>query len=371
MTKLSSLLDALKARRETVFLWLKKNHSSVVKENKHLSQNGEARAYWHYGYLMATSDFIKKVEQLDTPSEKGSSEEAKAISSQNPNSSTNWKAILFVIILVLAAIVGSYSLGQYRAGVTADARLMELINESERLHTEVEKTRNQYSDAVSAIQGLSDENTHLIDLVADLRVKADKPPVIKEIVITRTVIKPSEPIYITPDLPEDYRFTLEPGLEVARFSQQDGKFSFETRELSVRNSIVIGEDKSTALLQIASSAEPDKYYEIPIDEFEVRTINKDKKKVKPDLSLAIRAGLNETPQLTASLGLTFYHPTDCIDIGGVNISGNNQVFQAGVIPIAYNIGCHLPVFDDLWIITDAFIDNHAKFGAGLGIGTKF
>lgn len=371
MKKISSLLHALKARRETVILWLKKNHPSVVKENKHLNQDGETRAYWHYGYLMAISDIIKKIEQLEASMASEPSNESRTDKVSAPSSSVNWKTIFFVIILILVALAVAFSLGEYRAKATADARLMDLINESERMHTEVAETRNKYSDTISAIKELSDENTQLVDLVADLRVKSNKPPVIKEVVVIKTVIQPSEPIYVTPDLPEEYRFTLKPGLEVARFSQENGNFSFETRELTVKNSVVIGEDKSTALLQIASSAEPDKYYEIPIDQFEVRTIDKTKKKVRPDLSLAIRAGLNENPQLTVSLGLTIYHPTDCIDVGGVNISGNNQIFQAGVIPFAYNIGCHLPVFDDLWIITDAFADSHAKFGAGLGIGTKF
>jgi hypothetical protein len=365
------LLNKLKGKREMILMWLKKNHKNIFVTNKHLKDGTEARAYWYYGYLLALTDSIKNLEANVASMEEKDKMEKNIISSPNNSNQNNWKNIFILVLIVLLISSVGYGIFQHREKETADARLMELINESTRLHTEVEETKNKYSDAVSAIKDLSDENTQLVDLVADLRVRADKPPIIKEIIVTKTVVKPSEPIYITTELPQEHRFKLSPGLEVARFSQQGGKYAFETHELSIRNSVVIGENKSTSLLQIASSAEPDKYYEIPIDDFDVRIIEPARKMFKPDLMLAARIGLNENPQLTASLNLTFLHPLKCLDALGVTIAGNSQTFQAGIIPVAYNIGCHLPVFDDLWIVTDAFVDIHAKFGAGIGLGTKF
>lgn len=70
------------------------------------------------------------------------------------------------------------------------------------------------------------------------------------------------------------------------------------------------------------------------------------------------------------VGLTLLHPTKCIDTVGVSIAGNTSTAQFGVIPLAYNIGCHLPVVDDLWITTDAYVDIEGQFGAGLGLTTK-
>jgi hypothetical protein len=278
---------------------------------------------------------------------------------------------VFVAVFAIILLIAAYLIGWEFAGDKYDKELSELVNESARLHKEVEVTNNKYSTASKAIQDLSDENTQLIDLVADLRVQANKPPIIKEVIKVVTVIEPSDPVYITPNLPDEHKFKLSPGLEVARFSKVDGQYKFETHKLTVKNSIVVGEDKSSALLQIASSVEPDVYYEIPIDDLQVRSTDEKLKLFRPDIMLSIRAGLSKNPELTAAVSLTLIHPKKCIDTVGVSVAGNSKTAQFGIIPFAYNIGCHLPVVNDLWIVTDGYVDVLGQFGAGLGIGTKF
>lgn len=286
-----------------------------------------------------------------------------------------WSRWLIVLVLFLFIALGSYSLGSK----SADDRITAMLSENQGLHTEITTTRNRVVTADRAIKQLSDEKTQLIELVAELQRRADKPPIIREVVRVQTVVEPAEPVYVVQELPPEYRFTLEPGLEVARFSTDGKDYKFTTHQLEIRNSVVIGERKSTALLQVASSADPETFYEIPIDDLQVRTTDPDLKLFRPDVHLTVRAGLSQGPQLTVSLGLTLLHPTKCVDTVGLNVSGNTSTAQVGIIPFAYNLGCHLPVVNDLWIVTDGYMSFNPRpeqplgigYGAGLGIGTKF
>ena len=281
-----------------------------------------------------------------------------------------WWRIVFPVIAILFLVL-SFGVGQLLGTNIAERRMMEALAENQHLHSEIVTTKNKYQDATKAIKQLSTEQTQLIELVAKLQKQANKPPVIRNVIVTRTIIEPAAPEFITPELPTEYRFKLEPGLEVARFNFEQGQYVFTTRRLEIKTSIVVGETQSTALLQIASDAEPGVFYDIPIDDLQVRITDPTHKLFKPQLMLGIRAGLSENPQLTAQAMLTLLHPTKCIDTVGIVVAGNNQTVQFGLSPFAYNIGCHLPVVDDLWITTDAYVDIGARFGAGLGIGSKF
>ena len=280
------------------------------------------------------------------------------------------RTIIIVLCIIAIVLIGASVKDYFSSPSKDDEELARLLAESKKLHTEIEVTKTKYSSAVDAIKELSDEKTHLIDLVAELKGKANKPPVIKEVIVYKTKIVPSEPEYITPDLPDEYIYKIGSGLRVARFAKDGKNFRFETSTLNIRTSIVVGEEKSAGLLQIASSAEPEKYYEFPIDDLQVRSTDKKLKLFKPALYLAVRAGFNQKPQLTGGLDLMFLHPKKCIDVLGVSVSGNSQTAQFGVIPFSYNVGCHIPVFENIWIIPDAFVDIHGQFGGGLGIGAK-
>ena len=281
------------------------------------------------------------------------------------------RKIVLVAILILLALVGTFGAGQYLGQHSQDSRMMQLLSENQHLHTEIITVSNKHQSAVKAISQLSDEKTHLVELVAKLQKQADKPPVIREVIVTRTVVQPAEPAVTVSTLPDEYRFKLEPGLEVARFAHDGDNYTFTTRQLDIRASVVVGENQSAGLLQIASDAEPDKFYDVPINDLKVRITDPATKIFKPQLMLGVRAGLSAHPQLTAQAMLTLVHPTKCIDTVGIVVAGNTETAQFGVSPFAYNIGCNLPVVDDLWITTDAYVDIHAQFGAGVGIGSKF
>mgnify|MGYP001573985212 CR=1 FL=1 len=47
-------------RKNTLEGWIRENCPQITKDQKHLN-NGEARNYWHYGYLMALKDILNKL----------------------------------------------------------------------------------------------------------------------------------------------------------------------------------------------------------------------------------------------------------------------------------------------------------------------
>ena len=67
---------------------------------------------------------------------------------------------------------------------------------SQHEHLTVEKNRNK--SLSQTLRQAEEDQQELLDLIAELK---DKPPEIKYIVKTVTVIEPSEPEYITPDVP--------------------------------------------------------------------------------------------------------------------------------------------------------------------------
>ena len=283
---------------------------------------------------------------------------------------TKYRAI--IILLVLEALLAGAAIATQHHSTS---KLEALLETNQHLHTEIETSRIQHQSAVKALKQLSDEHTKLEELAARLQTevqyKNHVAPVIKEVIVTRTVIEAQESSIKVDELPIEHRFILSPGIEIARFRTTNEGYLFETRNLSIRNSIVVGEHKATALLQIASSAEPDKYYDIPIDDFKFKNTDEDIKLFKPQVMLGVRAGLSAKPQLTGMVMLTMLHPMKCLDVAGIIVAANTEVAQFGIAPVSYNIGCNLPVVDDLWLTADAYIDIYAQPGAGIGIGSKF
>ena len=50
--------DRIATRERDLTCWIRDNAPQVAGEQKHLDEGSEARAYWHYGYLMALRDIL-------------------------------------------------------------------------------------------------------------------------------------------------------------------------------------------------------------------------------------------------------------------------------------------------------------------------
>lgn len=50
--------EELETRRAGIQEWLRENAPYVFADQKHLDEHSLARAYWHYGYMVALSDAL-------------------------------------------------------------------------------------------------------------------------------------------------------------------------------------------------------------------------------------------------------------------------------------------------------------------------
>ena len=59
LNRLQTVHERISDQADEIEVWLKENHPEVVTDQKHLDKGTEARAYWHYGRLIALRDALQ------------------------------------------------------------------------------------------------------------------------------------------------------------------------------------------------------------------------------------------------------------------------------------------------------------------------
>ena len=278
--------------------------------------------------------------------------------------------LVLLAILLMVTMVGGYAIGAKIERDSSSKSIKELLSARDILYTEVKSAKTQSTSLEKALKDLSDKNTELLDLVAQLQ---DRPEKVRFVTVTETVVGPSEPTVIMAEPPAEHTFRLQDSLAVARFAYDpdvEFPYSFETYELTFRNSVVLSEKSASGLLQIASSENPDVFIEVPIDSFDVRTID-ELRLFEPNIGVGLTISAGEEPDLLGSIFVSFFHPHKNIDVLGFRIAVSGQAAQLGIDLAGYNIAAHVPVLTDLWTHVGIGIDLNAKPSGHLSLGTKF
>ncbi|HLX25149.1 MAG TPA: hypothetical protein VKR38_17500 [Usitatibacter sp.] len=55
--------DSIRGCAEALEKWLEEHAPQVRKQQAHLDEGTDARAYWNYGYLMALRDVLKTMDR--------------------------------------------------------------------------------------------------------------------------------------------------------------------------------------------------------------------------------------------------------------------------------------------------------------------
>ena len=111
----------------------------------------------------------------------------------------NTKVQLTLLGVVLLFVLASgYAIGAKIERDSANQSLSELLSSKEKLYEEVEVVKTRSATLQQSIQQLSDKNTELLDLVAQLQTRPDK---IRYVTVTETVIKSADPVVESIDLP--------------------------------------------------------------------------------------------------------------------------------------------------------------------------
>jgi hypothetical protein len=272
---------------------------------------------------------------------------------------------IITAVIVLLICIGVFVAGYGLADCSARAEYDALLSLHETQHTEVVIAKNKVTSLGKALSSLQNDNLDLLGIVQELK---DRPPQIRYITHIETVLQPSDPIIITPELPENYLFQLEDSITVAEFSVVDEKYKFETFALTFRNTVILGEKSTASLVQVASSYNPNTFYEVP-SELIVKKINR-QKLFEPNFGMGVTFSLPE-PRLTGSFLFTFLHPLEELDVAGIRISANDKTLKFGIDGVAYNLGKPLPIITDTWIGAGASVDITGKFSGDITLSTKF
>ena len=299
----------------------------------------------------------------------------------------NQSTFTLIGLALIASFVGFF-VGSCSKEQDQEQTIEYLMESVPEVHTEIKEVKVQDQSLLNTIKELSDENTQLLDLVRKLK---NKPTEVVYVTQTETVIQAANPKEIFDELPDNYQHKTKEGLILAEFNVLEPvpelsviseslnidhdptkySFAFETYDLTIKNSVVIGKKSATSLLQVASSKEPDKFYEIPIDNLTVVNTEEPHKKLEANVGISLTAGLSEKPELLVSVFGSFIHPIKNLDVLGVRLSGNTTNFVFGVDAVGYNVGAHLPVFTDLWVHGGVGVDLWGKPQGLLSLGTKF
>jgi hypothetical protein len=267
-----------------------------------------------------------------------------------------------VSILLVACFI--LLVGYGLASGVSDARYNNLLGTYQSHLEEAKVVRNKNKTLSGALNALETDNDDLKSLIAELEAR---PKEIQYITKTETVLVPSDPIVITPDLPQEHLYTLEDNIVIARFSQDNPGYRFETYALKFRNTMVVSKNRTAASLQIQTSHDPDNWHELPID-VEVNRVS-DQKLFEPHVGLGVTTGL-PSPDVSGSAYVSLLHPGDNLDVLSLRLSGNQNTASLGVDPVGYNLGAHLPVFTDLWVYGGVGLNTDLQGQVNLTIGSK-
>lgn len=184
-------------------------------------------------------------------------------------------------------------------------------------------------------------------------------PVIKEIIkeVPRDRIKyvtkvetrliSSDPVYVS-ELPKEYYFKTKDNLVVASILPDNDSFALDTYDLDIVSNTVILDSQAVTSTTVTSSYDPDFTIRLPS---KTQTFSLPVRKIfSPSIGLGV--GL-EVPSFEPNVLLwnTNIHLKN-FDLLGASVSASQGSFGFGIVPLAYNIGAPLPLFDNFWLGTD-------------------
>lgn len=278
--------------------------------------------------------------------------------------STQTKISLVVgLIIILCTLFSGVALGNYLGQLQSKAAYESLLQSYRVQHEHISVVNNKIQTTEKALVALTDEHTDTLSLLAKLKAV---PSEVKYITRVETKLVPTDPVYISQILPREYTYKSGP-LITGKFSSAED-YKFTTYELSFRTTLLTTKNKTAVLVQGSSSADPDKYYDLPSEVIVSR--QSDHKVLAPQLALGITAG-GPSWDLGGSVIMPWLHPVETLDVLSPRLTVSSKQVRIGVDAVSYNVGKPLPIVDDLWISLGGSTNLQAKPNLDLSISTKF
>lgn len=243
-----------------------------------------------------------------------------------------------------------------------ESELADIVALNEMTLQELDTERIEHRSTIKLLQDSDIYTDTLEQQIVDLKAQ---PNQIKYVVRTETVIQ-AGPVITVREVPNDYIFRLKNGLAVAAIDKQDDEYDLLTYDLSLRGQIVMTDKKANVSIQASSSEAPDAWVEVPV---ELQVIQTEKTTmIEPHVGVGFTTGYPW--HVSGALWSTFVHFPSGLDLGGIALLANDSSVQAGLIPVAYNIGNPLPILTNVWVAPMATINPQGQSGGSLLIGGK-
>lgn len=246
--------------------------------------------------------------------------------------------VLFLLVFGSGFMVRDYSAQQ-------DVENLLAIQQHQLL--EIETTKTKHTNLTTALADSKAERSVLLEQIALLK---SKPAEIRYITKIETVVEGESTVIVT-ELPASHTFRLKNGIAVAEFSSKENStYEFDTADLTLKASVVIGERDSAISLRIQSDIEPEKEQEIEVQEFTVEHI-REQKVFEPHILLGVNGNMAASAVGTTGphIAVSLFHPRDEFDLVQVRAGYAGGSAQVGLDPLVYNVGTKMPVITNLWV----------------------
>lgn len=262
----------------------------------------------------------------------------------------------FIIVILVAGSLDKYQ---------TNKRHKEILDSIEITKQEIVIVKNKNSSIEKELETLYKNNDEALQLIKKLNV----PQKTIEYIIKETAtIKPETPVAVFEQPPAQYSFELKNKLRVADF-KYDQDYTYTTYDLKFKNTIVVADKKTSSLIEVASSYDPEHWVEVP-SELSVTNVDPDFKHF--DVNIGMLAGVS-LPESKPQLGLYLspFHLEKNVDVFSLYAAYKSSDAVIGLIPISGNLGGSLPVISDLWLMPGVSIDTKGKYNMDLMIGSRF
>lgn len=280
------------------------------------------------------------------------------------------------VLLAVASSALTHNCTQARAEAKQQRVTNEFLEQQASDHLVIETVRNERNTFEDAFHASEADKADLAALLQETQRNAARDT--REIITVYTEV-PGEVVEIRAPVPQDYLFALSNGLIVAEALYQEGGQQYTTFDQRFRGTVVVGEKRSGATIEMSTGHDPDTWAQVDVD-LDVQSVVDEKRPIfMPHVAMGgvvdvvWSPGRTPTVQLLVSISSPLIHPTEDLDFVAPAIRFNDKTFRVGLDVIGYNVGSHMaPVFSDLWLTAGVDYDPfNATWGFGGGVSSKF
>jgi len=212
------------------------------------------------------------------------------------------------------------------------------------------------------VQSLDRNNKDMADQLQALRIQKEH---VRYITRVEAAILPEIKTISYPEPPGEHLYRTSFGMPLARFSVDDGSYTFETYQLNFRQSSALLEDTVSVVLTVSSSGEPDVWHSVDaiVNHYDTST--------KPFIPVLQLGAVAVAPSMSIrpALAVALYNSNKGYKAGTLLLAADKTAVYTGIQPISLNLKRITPYLKDTWVGLNVGVDSDYKYSFGLMVST--